>query len=198
MADFDEQQHKRPTPFWLERTDMSSSSGGGGGGSGGEGANMAERRAEQAVLAAAVAEWPADPAGDDAVDAEDDDLVLVDAAEDEEGDEILDFVDEAEEEVGVQGESESAEEDAAVDDREAACEALLRNIPAMGVTEIDRRVHAFYYAWYGRPETDGAWVHWCVALPQTGRCARLLTAVQEPPGARGRPVEALLAPGRHW
>ncbi len=27
-------------------------------------------------------------------------------------------------------------------------------------TQPDNRVHAFYYTWYGNPETDGHWVHW--------------------------------------
>jgi glycoprotein endo-alpha-1,2-mannosidase len=37
---------------------------------------------------------------------------------------------------------------------------LLALVCALSVRAFNPRVHAFYYLWYGAPDTDGAWIHW--------------------------------------
>lgn len=38
--------------------------------------------------------------------------------------------------------------------------AALSALPTQGAEVPSDRVHAFYYAWYGNPETDGGWSQW--------------------------------------
>lgn len=49
-------------------------------------------------------------------------------------------------------------------------------------TETSDRVHAFYYGWYGNPETDGQYAHWNHSILPHGPDPRYLNAGSYPGG----------------
>ena len=66
--------------------------------------------------------------------------------------------------------------------------ALARAAPDI---DDDRRVHAFFYLWYGTPEQDGAWRHWDhEVLPHWTPAVQR----QYPSGVRWRPPHDAHAP----
>ena len=58
-----------------------------------------------------------------------------------------------------------------------------QGVDLTAIPEVNDRVHIFYYAWFGNPETDGGYAHWNHPILPHGPDPRYLNAGSYPGGA---------------